>query len=149
MITLRLTTDKELILSTLCEPIIWKKTRCDGEDMKSFQIPPTSLYFKILNDGEYTGLLEVLEQNSITLTIHYYVLPQYWGKKIGVNSLQCLIKFLQHNLPYKKLITWTADEQKQVIQAALEGGFQIEGHLTNACMFNNTIQGVTILGMEI
>ena len=146
-------TDYSIVKEIMTNPTLMKVSLPPEDqaicDDGKWEADPSYTYVLIYEGDKVAGLIRYQSMTNVMIHFHFHLLPEYWGSGVSDKAEELLFKYFRENTHYKKAITFTPWECKEVQSALARGGYEFEGILTNAIYWNNKIQHLIIAVKEI
>lgn len=126
MITLKKTVDVDHIKAFMTSDYVWEMVVCDILLREYYSVSLDDLWFDVLSDGEFVGIVRLTNFNSYTINLHPYILKSHRAKSRDVIykvfewflTTPCFINKLNATIPFYRKI---------VYNLAKKTGFRDEG----------------------
>lgn len=149
------TKDSDRICNIMCNELLFNTSMPD-EDRELFKrgewTPNPDNRWRFLAasvDGKDIGIIRFGHFTNISTDIHPHFLPTYWGKHISDTFYPLFCQWIAENTNYWKFIVLAPLSEKAVIAAADRNGFNIEGLLRGAVLWNSKVQDVVVMSKFI
>lgn len=139
------TEDRDLIKKIMCNKLLFKVSMPD-EDIAALEAgiwEPSDSAVYLNYDGK--AIIRLYQLTNISVDMHIHLLPEYWGSGISDEMAREIEDWLIQNTNYCKIVVQTPQCCREVLQAAVRDGYQLEGVLTGAIFWRGKVENMVIL----
>lgn len=101
------------------------------------------------DNGTYKGLVQLHTLTDTTLVAHIALLPDYRGTKDSYKLGMEVNDWLAKNTNFLKVVTYVPSPCKHVVRFLGNSGFEIEGVLTSALIWRESLENLIIMSTFI
>ena len=142
------TKDEESIKHVMCNTMIFKLANDQDIEPHEYKVDWSSKYLLLQDYERIYGLFRIREFSKITLEAHIYILPEYWGKPVGVKAVKKLEKYARSR-GYRNIFTTVPITCVQVLQFLQKVNCKVCGKIDKGIIFNNELVDVILFNKNI
>lgn len=148
MITCQLTKDYETIHSIITNPLLFKLTYGQVQDVSTFCVDRAWQYILIKNDDVILGCVQCQEFNAIILEVHIFLLPEFHGTGIVKELSESAHGFIRE-LGYRQVFTKIPSVCTHVLKCVQNLNYKCCGMIEKGVVYNNILCTLFLYNFEV